>query len=40
MEKDEKIKELEHEESEDCWCCPTVEEFENGNKVIIHNEPN
>jgi hypothetical protein len=31
---------LEHEESENCWCCPTVEEYTNGNKVIIHNEPN
>jgi len=30
----------EHLESENCWCCPTVEEYENGNKVIIHNEPN
>ena len=26
-------------DSEDCWCCPTIEKHENGN-VIIHNRPN
>lgn len=22
----------------DCWCNPTIETMENGNKVVIHNE--
>lgn len=26
------------EHGDTCWCEPTVEIFENGNKVIIHNE--
>lgn len=29
-----------HEESEKCWCEPVVEEYENGNKLVIHNEEN
>lgn len=28
-----------HTDSEDCWCCPTIEEHEGGN-LIIHNRPN
>ena len=35
-----KVVGIEHDtDSEDCWCCPTIEEHEGGN-VIIHNRPN
>ena len=27
-----------HIEAENCICSPTVEKFENGNKVVVHNE--
>ena len=25
-------------DSEECWCNPKIEEYPNGNKLIIHNE--
>ena len=36
----QKVVNGEHEDSEDCWCCPEVEEYDNGNKLIIHNDAN
>ena len=30
-------KTLLHEESMNCWCCPSIEEYEHGT-LIIHNE--
>jgi len=35
-----KVATVEHEDSEKCWCDPQIEKFENGNKVIIHNDFN
>ena len=33
--------ELQHDtDSEDCWCEPQIIVYENGNKVIIHQEEN
>ena len=29
---------VEHIYSDKCWCNPEVETFENGNKIIIHND--
>jgi len=36
---DKEINEREHDDSEDCWCCPTIVQYEHGN-VIVHNRPN
>lgn len=32
----------EHILTQDCWCCPTVTYVDpiNGNKVVVHHEPN
>ena len=34
----QKCRKCKHETTENCWCSPHVEVFENGNKVIIHNQ--
>lgn len=27
-----------HEYSTECWCCPDVEEFEDGSLLVIHRD--
>lgn len=29
---------MKHEESENCWCDPIVERYENGSCVVIHRD--